>query len=458
MRMSLSKFESMLKTNSIYFFDLVEFEEIILHYLDTGKHSLAKKAVKLGLEQHPTSVDLKLLEIEILIFDNKLEKASQKLRRIELLAPDNEEVYIQKATILSKNGNHEKAIINLKIAVSHADDKVDIWSMMGMEYLYLDDFEKARLSFAKCIDVDHEDYSSLYNVVYCFDMQKNHEKAIVFLNAFLDRSPYSEVAWHQLGRQYFVLKRYKEALTCFDYAVLIDESFIGGYLEKAKTLEKLGEFEGAIKNYMLTLELDDPTAFAYLRIGECYQKLKRLNTAIDFYKKSVHEDPFLDKGWILLTEAYYEQKDYQKALYYISKALKIDDYNVFYWRKYSDINIKLNCFKEGIKGLEKCLELNDCSLEIYTALSDLLMFVGDFKAAFEVLILAQDTYKNTAEIEYRLSGLSLVFNNEKEGLTHLLNGLKIDFNMHTILKDLFPSVLVNSKVKELLYNYKKAME
>ena len=456
--MSLSKFESMLKTNSIYFFDLVEFEEIIVHYLDTGKHSLAKKAVKLGLEQHPSSVDLKLLDVEILIFDNKLEKASQKLMRIELLAPANEEVYIQKATILSKNGNHEKAIKNLKIAVSYADDKVDIWSMMGMEYLYLDDFEKARLSFAKCIDVDHEDYSSLYNVVYCFDMQKNHEKAIVFLNAFLDRSPYSEVAWHQLGRQYFVLKRYKEALTCFDYAVLIDESFIGGYLEKAKTLEKLGEFEEAIQNYRLTLELDDPTAFAFLRIGECYQKLKKLDTAIDFYKKSVHEDPFLDKGWILLTEAYYEQKEYQKALYYISKALKIDDYNVFYWRKYSDINIKLNLFKEGIRGLEKCLDLNDCSIEIHTSLSDLLMFVGDFKAAFEVLISAKDSYTNTAEIEYRLSGLSLIFDNEKEGLTHLLNGLKIDFNMHTIMKELFPSVLVNLKVKELLYNYKKAME
>ena len=456
--MSLSKFESMLKTNSIYFFDLVEFEEIIVHYLDTGKHSLAKKAVKLGLEQHPTSVDLKLLDVEILIFDNKLEKASQKLRRIQLLAPENEEVYIQKATILSKNGNHEKAIQNLKIAVSYADDKVDIWSMMGMEYLYLDDFEKARLSFAKCIDVDHEDYSSLYNIVYCFDMQKNHEKAIVFLNAFLDRSPYSEVAWHQLGRQYFVLKRYKEALTCFDYAVLIDESFIGGYLEKAKTLEKLEEFEEAIQNYRLTLELDDPTAFAYLRIGQCYQKLKKLDIAIDFYKKSVHEDPFLDKGWILLTEIYYEQKDYQKALYYISKALKIDDYNVFYWRKYSEINIKLNLYNEGIKGLEKCLELNDCSIEIYTALSDLLMFVGDFKTAFEILISAQDSYKNTAEIEYRLSGLSLVFDNEKEGLTHLLNGLKINFNMHIIMKELFPSVLVNLKVKELLYNYKKAME
>ena len=30
--MSLSKFESMLKTNSVYFFDSIEFEEIIQHY------------------------------------------------------------------------------------------------------------------------------------------------------------------------------------------------------------------------------------------------------------------------------------------------------------------------------------------------------------------------------------------------------------------------------------------
>ena len=458
MHMSLSKFESMLKTNSIYFFDLVEFEEIILHYLDTGKHSLAKKAVKLGLEQHPTSVDLKLLEIEILIFDNKLEKASQKLRRIELLAPDNEEVYIQKATILSKNGSHEEAIKNLKVALIHSVEKADVWSLMGMEYLYLDDFEKARLNFAKCIDVDFEDYSSLYNVVYCFDMEKNHDKAIVFLNKYLDKNPYSEVAWHQLGRQYFVLDRFSEALTCFDYAVLIDESFIGGYLEKAKTYEQLGNYEDSIKNYLLTLELDDPTAFAYVRIGECYRKLGDLESAIRFYKKSVHEDPFLDKGWILLTEAYYNQKDYQKALYYIVKALKIDDYNAFYWRKYSDINIKLNSFKEAIKGLEKCLELNDCSLEIYTALSDVLVHVGDFNDAVKILFLAQKHYSDSSEIEYRLSGLCMTLFKKDDALNHLIKGMKINYGQHIIIKELFPLVFQNPDVQKLVLNYKKATD
>ncbi len=456
--MSLSKFESMLKTNSIYFFDLVEFEEIIVHYLDTGKLSLAKKAIKLGLEQHPSSIDLKLLEVEILIFDNQLDKASHKLRKIESLAPNNEEVYIQKATIQSKKGNHKEAIKNLTIAQLYTDDKVDIWSMMGMEFLYLDNFEKARLSFEKCIEVDQNDYASLYNIVYCFDMEKNHELAIVFLNTYLNKTPYSEVAWHQLGRQYFVLKRYKEAITCFDYAVLIDESFIGGYLEKAKTYEQLFEFEKAIKNYLITLELDDPTAFVYLRIGECYNKLDQIDEAIRFYKKSVYEDPLLDKGWVLLTNAYDEQKDYQKALYYISKALKIDEYNPFYWRKYSEINIKLSAYEEAIKGFEKCIELNDCHLEIYIALSDVLLFIGDYYDAIRVLVTAQKVHKNFAEIEYRLAGLFFILHKQSYSIAHLINGMKIDYDYHSILQELYPAVYKNFKIQNLIINYKKALE
>ena len=41
--MALSKFESMLKTNKVYFFDSSEFEEIIHHYLDNGRISRLKR-------------------------------------------------------------------------------------------------------------------------------------------------------------------------------------------------------------------------------------------------------------------------------------------------------------------------------------------------------------------------------------------------------------------------------
>ena len=453
--MSLFKFESMLKTNSIYFFDLVEFEEIIVHYIDAGKQALAKKAVKLGLQQHPASIDLKLLRVEIYIFENELDKASVLLKIIDRLEPNNDEVFIQKATISSKNGNHKEAIELLKKALTFTDDKVDIWSLLGMEYLYLDDFKNARLVFEKCILVDYEDYSALYNLVYCFDMDKEHEEAINYLNSYIEINPYCEVAWHQLGRQYFILEMYQEALNSFDYAVLIDESFIGGYLEKAKTLEQLERYKQAIDNYLITLQLDDATAFVYLRIGECHEKIENFDEAISFYKKAVHEDPLLDKGWMMLANIYHAQNNFQKAAYYISKALTIEEDNSLYWRRYSEINLKLNSYEEAVAGFEKCLALNDDALEIYMGLTDVLSFLGEFNDAIHTLIKAQKIYKDSAEVEYRLTGLFFILNKEKYSFNHLKAAMKIDYDYRIILRELYPVVYDHIKVQKLLSDFKK---
>ena len=456
--MSLVKFESMLKTNSVYFFDLTEFEEIIIHYIDIGKHSLAKKAVKLGLEQHPGSINLKLLKVEICVFEDQLEQAQNLLQQIEILEPNNDEVFIQKAAIISKEGNHQEAIKNLNKALAITDDKEDVWSLLGMEYLYIDDFENARLSFINCLHADVEDYSSLYNVLYCFDMEDKHFEAISFLKEYIDQNPYCEVAWHQIGRQYAVLKMYDKALKAYDYAVLIDEFFVGGYLEKAKTLEALGEYQEAIDNYKITLELDDATAFAFVRIGECYQRIGNDVAAVSYYKKAVHEDPLLAKGWMYLTNLYFDQKDYEKAGYYVAKALKIEETNALYWRRYSEIKLKLSFFEEAIEGFQMCISLGDEDIQMYIALVDVLTFVGEFSEALNVLFKAQKTYKDFAEIEYRFAGLFLILNKQNYGITHLINGLNIDYEYHIVLKELHPTVYFNEKIQKILSDFGKATE
>jgi predicted Zn-dependent protease len=89
-KLSLSKFESMLKTNKVFFFDSEEFEDIVLHYMDTGRTNLAKKALRLGLEQHPKSTGLKLVHVELLIYDDKIEQAEKILNEIALLEPTKE--------------------------------------------------------------------------------------------------------------------------------------------------------------------------------------------------------------------------------------------------------------------------------------------------------------------------------------------------------------------------------
>ncbi len=451
----LSKFESMLKTNSVYFFDSIEFEEIIHYYLDSGKNSLAKKAIKLGLTQHPKSVLLKLLQAELLIFDGEIGKASSLLKELQAIEPTNEEIYVQQANISSKTDDHKGAINLLKIALAYTDDEADILSMIGMEYLFLDNFDEARLNFAKCLEVDFDDYSSLYNVIYCFDMQNNHAEAIDYLNKYIDKDPYSEVAWHQLGRQYYTLEKFNEALRAFDYAVLIDEYFVGAYLEKAKTLEKLKNYKEAIENYKATLELDDPTSFVFLRIGECFEKLNNTTLAIQYYKKAVHEDPLLDKGWITITNLYTKEKKFRKALFYINKAIEIDEKNILYWRKYAEINLNLDFYEEAINAFRHCLLLQDYDLTIWLGLSDTLCFIGEYEDALTNLLKAKRYFKDFAEIEYRLSGLCFMFKNYKKGTEYLNSALAIDFKYQFILKELFPRVFEMKEVKEVIHNFEK---
>ncbi len=446
----LTKFESMLKTNHVLFFDSEEFENIIHHYLNQGKIALAKKAIKLGLEQHPTSINLRLFKVEVFVFENNLEEADKLLNKLYQLEPHNEEIFIQKANILSKQDNHKKAIEVLKHALDLSEDIVDIYSLIGMEYLFLDAFEDAKTYFMKCLEQDIDDYSALYNVVYCFDYLEQHDEAIDYLNIFLDKNPYCEVAWHQLGKQYVTLKKYKKALAAFDFAIISDDTFVGAYLERGKVLEKQGNYLEAIESYNVTLKLDDPTSFALLRIGNCYEKLKQYDLALQYYYKTVHEDPLLDKGWIAITKFYKKRKNFQKALYYINKAINIDSDNVNYWKLYAQINHRLNFFEEAEQGYKKALELGNFELDTWVSRGDLLLQLGEPEAAILNFEQALEFYPEHAEIEYRLGGLFLSILEIEKGVFHLKNGLKSNSEYSFIIDELFPKLLDNVQVKTLL--------
>ena len=454
--LSLSKFESMLKTNHVLLFDSNEFENIIHHYLEIGKIALAKKAIKLGLEQHPTSTNLKLFQVEIFVFENKLKMADQLLNKLYEIEPSNEEIYIQKANILSKKDDHEKAISILQQALEFSEDNADVFSLIGMEYLFLDKFEEAKLYFLKCLEVDYEDYSALYNAIYCFEFLEQDNEAIEYLNNYLEKNPYCEVAWHQLGKQYVNIKDYKKALVAFDFAIISDDHFIGAYLEKGKVLETQLQFNEAIENYKITLALDDPTSFALLRIGQCYEKLNQDDLAVQHYYKTVEEDPLLDKGWIAITNFYNKNKNYQKALYYINKAINIDTENVVYWKLYAQINQRLNFLEEAERGYKKSLELGNYELDTWLARADILISLGEYEAASFSLIQTAEFYSEEAEVEYRLAGLYFITNQSVKGRFHLKNGLNLDKDYIFIIEELFPTVFKRKSIKEILVNFKNA--
>ena len=88
----------------------------------------------------------------------------------------------------------------------------------------------------------------------------------------------------------------------------------------------------------------------------------------------------------------------------------------------------------------------------------MLLFLGEFDDALKIMVKAKNTYKVSAEIEFRLSGLFMLANEEKYCLLHLKNGLAIDAEYREIVKELYPTVFENVQVQKVISNYLKATE
>ncbi|WP_353655886.1 tetratricopeptide repeat protein [Robiginitalea aurantiaca] len=446
----------MLRTDDVYFFDAEDFEEIIHHYLNHGKVSLAKKAIKMGLQQHPNSLDIRLLDVEVMVFENEFDLAEGVLDELQILEPNNEEIFVQRANIQSKQDNHLAAIALLHQALEMTDDVVDLYSLLGMEYLFIDDYTMARKCFIRCLEADPEDYASLYNTIYCYEFLDEHEGAISYLNTYLDSNPYCQIAWHQLGKQYFAVKMYPEALAAFDFAIISDDSFLGAYFEKGKVLEKLGRYEEAIENYNTTTELEDPTSHAYLRIGKCYEQLDRPEKARYYFYLTVHEDPLLDKGWLAITDHYLKKKDYQKAQEYIDKALSIDGENAIYWKRSGMIHKALKQVHEADFAFKQATELGNYEVDTWLNWAEILCECDELEAAEVVLRQGCEFHPESAELQYQLAGVYLRQHFPDKGKRTLQKALKEAPDKYPYFETRFPEISRALWVQRLLRESGKA--
>lgn len=451
---SLSRFETMMKSDKVFFFDSEEFEEIIYHYIDMGKMQLAKKAIQIALNQHPTSPDLKLIQAEILIHDDKFELADKILNDLKRIDPNNDEVYIQKSNIFSKQGQHHLAIEELKIALEITEEKADIYHIIGMEYMFLDELESAKTYFILCLEDDIDDHSALYNVVYCFEFLDQFDACINYLDGFIDRNPYSEVAWHQKGRMAKYVKKYDLALSCFDYAALIDENFLGAVLEKAKTLQKLKRFEEAIEVYKSTFHSGEPEAYTYLRIGKCYKKLKNDKQTLKYFYKAAAEDPLLDKTWRALANYFFDKKDFQKSLNYIEKAIHIERHQAKNWEIFLENQLVLDSFPDIIYALNGLLNCEGLAVEDYLTYVDVLIENEKTALAATALECGINKFENHLQLNYRLVGLYIIQNKTK--LAKDLLKLSMDLFPINIdlLYEIFPQLIGMKRAQNIINPYK----
>ena len=446
----ITRFELMLQSNRVYFFDATEFEEIIQFYIDSGSLRLAYKALEIGENQHPGNSGLKLLHVELMLLNNQYKEAEDVIDRLREMEPFNEYVYIHKAVILSKTKRHQEAISFLNKGLEYCESQAEFHSMLAMEYLYLDSYIMAKEHFIKCLEEDPKDTQALYNLIYCFESLENPDGAIEFLNDYLQADPFSEIAWHQLGRQYSSKGLLKQALSSHEFAVICDSDFIGAYFEMGKTLEKMKRYNEAILAYELTLSIAEPTAFALFHIGQCHIELGNTKLAIHYFKRTLNEDPLYEKAWIALIDLYFKNKEFEKALYYAKRSIQIDNVNVSTWKRYAQINFILGFLEEADLGFTECVNLGNYEVDTWVKWADVLKEMDDYPKAIEILQHGLEFHPESSVINFRLGGIYLLSLQSIEASFYLKNAYMSDAKQLSHFYETFPEFKSSSFVKQSL--------
>ena len=434
----------MLKTNKVLFFDGIEFENIILHYIDLGKFNLAKKALAIGMDQHPKNIELMLLKTEILLFEGAYKDAEELLVEIEILSPENEEIYVQRASIYSKKKKHSLAIALLYKALSVTENTSEINNLIGNEYLFIGNFKKAKECYIKCLNENQEDYQSLYNLLYCYEKLKQNNEAIIFLRKFIDSDPYNEIAWHQLGKLYAKSNDFNKAMSAFDFSIISNEVYSSAYIEKGKLLEKVGRNVDAIKNYEISAKINSPNAFISHRIGLCHLKLGNSTLAMKFFEESIQLEPNHEKSWIDLITLLQKNNELIKSQLYVKKSLEVNGDSIQLWKKSAEINFKIKFFQDVCIACKNIDSLGNHSLKTWKFWLDSLIYLKIWDSAHEIGLKATKSFPNNSSLLLRIAGCKIRLGKKKEGHDLLKDTVKrnnITNRIRKKIKTFFPELL-----------------
>jgi len=356
---------------------------------------------------------------------------------IEKSNPYDEEITLQRASIASKKGDHKLSIKYLHQALNISDDPYEIWNLLGMEHLLAEEYEDASCFFKNCLESNNEDFSSLYNLLFCYEQLKLVEPAISALNQILEFDPYCEVAWLQLGKIYSKEEKTKEAISAFEFALICDDTFTSAYIEKGKLLEKDGKINEALESYNFALNTSEPSAFIYKCIGRCYEFLGNYCLTKEFYLKSVRLEPNNEKCWKSLISFMISQNDFDKAEHYLKNAIEANSDSLDLWRASIELYISIEKKENAVLAFEKLIKLGSCDPVIFLNLIDYLIENKSWQRAYNIFNEAYKLLKNNRDIEIRVAGCCFQLGKIQEG-KYFLNYKELNSNRKNQFNRLFP--------------------
>lgn len=127
----------------------------------------------------------------------------------------------------------------------------------------------------------------------------------------------SVISWNQVSC-------WKDSTTLFRHAIDVTENNMTAHLNLGTAMEKKGQLDEAMRQYLYILRLSPHNMMAHNNLGTIYQIRGNIDKAVQHYQRVLEIDPDVVKVRNNLGVIFAQQGNYARAIEEFNKALKID--------------------------------------------------------------------------------------------------------------------------------------
>ena len=187
---------------------------------------------------------------------------------------------------------------------------------------------------------------------------KRYDEAIQCWEKALEIDPRCAAFWKGKGTGLGNVRRFEEALACYSKAVEIDPRNADAWYNKGRALHSLGRYEEALACYSKALEIDPRCDSAWYNKGNVLHGLSRYEEALACYSKAVEIDPRCADAWFNKGRTLEGLGRPEEALACYSKAVEIDSRFAAAWFSKGRTLEGLGRPEEALACYSKALEID----------------------------------------------------------------------------------------------------
>lgn len=383
----VERYEAMVTSDAPAFFDLIELESLIEHYLQHGKHRHARQVLKFANGLYPESLSLQLREAQMMAGSGNLKLAIPRLRNLLAFEPSNDEIHLTLATLYSQLDKHQEAIHHYRQALDLGDAafRGDLYIDIALEYENIGHWDHAVEVLNEALLENPKNETALHELGFCLDSMGRSKEAIAAFNDFVNRHPYSCPGWYNLGNALQRNGQFAQAIDAYEYALVIDENFSPALLQKASALTMVEDYERALECYRESMLMDAPQANIYTLMGECKERLGDLSDADDYYYCALELDGDFADAHVGLGVVAEMREDWTGSLKHFEKAMELEPENVEYHILLGGILKKIGMHDEAGLIYSNALRLSPENLEVFLEASENFQTDERFEEALQLL-------------------------------------------------------------------------